>query len=146
MTPSNIDKFNVYAANVLAALYESFPVPRHLSSGAFIEGGDAAVYDPKGITGAELMPDAMFFRSTVQWLYDAGYILCGKVYEADHADCVLTAKGLEVLSSIPGSLKNAPSLGDSLVSAVKQSAKDGLQVAIREVISMGVKIAMRHPY
>lgn len=146
MTPPNIDKFNAYAAKVLAALYESFPVPRHLWPGAFIEGGDEAVYDPAGHTGTELMPDAKFFRSTVQWLLDAGYIQCGQIYETDHADCVLTAKGLEVLSSTPDSLKNAPSLGDSLVSAVKQSAKDGLQVAIREVISMGVKIAMHHPY
>lgn len=130
---------------MLAALYESFPVPRHLSPGGFIEGGEAAVIAPDGFTGAELTAEATFFLSTVQWLHDAGYLKCGQIYEMDYGNCVLTAKGLEVLSSIPGALKNAPSLGDRLVSAVKQSTRDGLQAAIREVISVGVKIAM-HTY
>ncbi|WP_207003878.1 hypothetical protein [Trinickia mobilis] len=138
MTLSNIERFNDYAGQVLAALYEVFPTPRPLLPGQFIDGGESAVLDPTGFTGAELTPEAGFFMHTVSWLRSAGYISGSETQHA-FSDCVLTPKGLEALNAVPDSLNNPQPLGERMVNAAKGSAKDLLQTAVRELISIGVK-------
>lgn len=141
MTTSNIKLFNELTGRVLGALYEGFPVPRQLFIKNFIDGG----YSEDPHLGAEVPNDkGTFFLACVDWLADAGYLRFGeKNHHFGFMDAVLTAKGLEVLKASPESLKTDQSLGDQLVDASKEVAKDTAKEVLRgtagQVLAIGAR-------
>ena len=107
MTISNIQQFDEITGQVLGALYESFPVPRHLLIKQFVEGGytfdDHMAMDVANERGE-------FFIACIDWLAEAGYLsFKDQSYGNGVLNAVLTAKGLEALKAFPASLTAGPS-------------------------------------
>ncbi|WP_409261164.1 hypothetical protein [Pseudomonas putida] len=142
MTTSNIQQFDEITGQVLGALYENFPVPRHLLITQFIK--DGYTFDEQ--MAADMANErGEFFIACIEWLSDAGY-LCFKdrSYGNGVMNAVLTAKGLEALKAIPASLTAGPSLGDQLVDATKSGTKNILGSLAGEVLSVGSRLVTAH--
>lgn len=139
MTASNIKRFDETTGQVFSALYESFPVPRGLYIKGFVTDG-YSVHEHLGVE----VPNAEgeFFFACIQWLAEAGYLTFKDTAQyCGFNNCVLTAKGLEVLKAIPESLQSGPSLGDQLVDATKSGAKSLLGSIAGQALSIGVHMA-----
>jgi hypothetical protein len=135
MSNSNIEKFNVLAAQVLADLYQSFPIPRELACAQF---GFSSEYNKNDAPCEELI----FFMSSVRWLGESGYIRYSKENTILFWDAVLTAKGLETLCSMPDSLSPGKTLGERLKDAADSGSKTVLAEAIKIVLATGVRLAV----
>ncbi|PLV08111.1 hypothetical protein [Pseudomonas guariconensis] len=142
MTTSNIQQFDEITGQVLGALYENFPVPRHLLIKQFIEDGYSF---NEQLAGDFANERGEFFLACVEWLAEAGY-LCFKdqSYGNGVMNAVLTAKGLEALKAVPKSLTSGPSLGDQLVDATKSGTKSILGSLAGEVLSVGSRLVTTH--
>ncbi len=142
MTTSNIQRFDEITGQVFGALYECFPVPRHLIIEQFIEDG----YTFNEHMASDVANErGEFFIACVEWLAESGYLRfeirshgCGVL------NAVLTAKGLEALKALPTSLSAGPSLGDRLVDATKSGSKSILGSLAGEVLSVGSRLVTAH--
>jgi hypothetical protein len=142
MTTSNIKRFDEVTGLVLGALYESFPIPRPLFAGSFQSDSDSR--DDVVDSGTPHDAEAFFF-ACVEWLAEAGYLRFADIQQTlGYHNCVLTAKGLEVLKAMPDSLSTGPTLGEQLVDAAKSGVKGAVGSAAGKVFSLGVKIASSH--
>ncbi|QAY92556.1 hypothetical protein [Pseudomonas sp. ACM7] len=142
MTTSNIKRFDELTGQILGALYESFPVPRHLLLKDLFPDGlsfdDFVGFDVPNEQGE-------FLFACIDWLAESGYLrFKEKVQASGYAECVLTAKGLEVLKATPDSLSTESSLGDQLVDATKTGAKGLIGDLAGQALSIGVKFATTH--
>lgn len=140
---SNIEWFDELSGEILATLYESFPVPKHLLSKDFVENPE----EYNEIVQADVASkEARFFIATVEWLREAGYLRADP--QNGHyniaRDCVLSAKGLEVLKVKPSSLDVTESFGDRLIAATRQSGTDALRKAASDVLSLGARFVFEH--
>ncbi|MGQ0710890.1 MAG: hypothetical protein ACT4NV_14225 [Rhodoferax sp.] len=135
MASSNIERFDEIAAQTLARLYESFPVPTVLAVGQYgVEIGDHNWDDPEAIRAAE------FVIASIQWLGDAGFIRFSDVrHPIVVLDAVLTARGLEALKAMPDSL-TGHTLGERLVDGVKVGTKEMAMEALRQALAYGGRL------
>lgn len=141
MTASNIERFDVLVGRVFAELYQFFPVAVHLEAWEYRDMFTGVPMQD----GWVAMEDGVFFQSTVLWLGSAGYIEHGiSINNGDVQNCVLTAKGLEVLKALPASLQSGPSLGEQLVDASKGGAKEVIRGVANEALSLGARILSTH--
>lgn len=123
----NIHLFNQVVAYCFSGLYTSFPIPTTI--------------DLKNIN-TESEVSKIFFKSTVVWLKDTGYIVFSNV-DASHTrvfNCVLTAKGLEVLNATPDGLKIKHTLGDTLGECLKQGAKEQAVDTVKKILGIGISL------
>lgn len=138
MTISNIERFDEITAQVLGRLYEEFPLPIYLPAADFITSAtcycDAVCADVPS-------PDARFFEASVVWLGDTGYLRYEEHMRqvAGFRDIVLTARGLEVLKSIPESL-SGQTLGERLVAGAKTGGKELALEALRQTLAFGSRL------
>ncbi|PTT02208.1 hypothetical protein [Pseudomonas sp. HMWF006] len=142
MTASNIKKFDELTGQILGVLYEGFPVPRPLLLGDLMPGGisfdERIGFDVPNKHGE-------FLFASIEWLAESGYLRYKqKIHATGYTDCVLTAKGLEVLKATPDSLSTESSLGEQLVDASKIGAKSLVGDLAGQVLSIGVKFATNH--
>lgn len=142
MTASNIKRFDELTGQILSVLYESFPVPRVLLLKDLI---------PDGISFDERIgfdvpnENGEFLFACIDWLTESGYLrFKDKVQATGYTECVLTAKGLEVLKATPDSLSTESSLGEQLVDASKTGAKSLIGDLAGQALSIGVKFATNH--
>lgn len=142
MTASNIKKFDELTGQVLGVLYESFPVPHALLLKDLI---------PDGISFDERIgfdvpnENGEFMFACIDWLAESGYLrFKNKIQATGYSECVLTAKGLEVLKATPDSLNTEPSIGEQLVDASKTGAKSLIGDLAGQALSIGVKFATNH--
>lgn len=125
--PSNMERFDQLTGALFAHLYENFPEPVLLEARPFLsiiapDGQDRETQSVQAFNAPE------FFLHTVRWLARTDY-LTYQVQPHDQyliRDCVLTAKGLEVLKAIPDSLS-----GESLGSQIQEAAKAGLMDTVK---------------
>nr|VFK67713.1 MAG: hypothetical protein BECKUNK1418G_GA0071005_11596 [Candidatus Kentron sp. UNK]VFK73045.1 MAG: hypothetical protein BECKUNK1418H_GA0071006_11596 [Candidatus Kentron sp. UNK] len=75
---------------------------------------------------------------TIEWLRDAGYIDCGKKCLFGYQDCVLTARGLEMLKSVPESVQTKKPIGDRLVALLKEKSMALAMETAKTAISAGI--------
>lgn len=142
MTITNIQKFDEITGQVLGALYEDFPVPRHLLIKQFIEDGHISD-EHMGMDIANEKGE--FFIACIEWLAEAGYLTFkDRSHGNGVVNAVLTAKGLEALKALPASLSVGPSLGDQLVDATKNGTKSVLGSLAGEVLSVGSRLVTAH--
>ncbi|WP_296263961.1 hypothetical protein [Pseudomonas sp. UBA6562] len=142
MTISNIQQFDEITGQVLGALYESFPVPRHLLIKQFVEGGFTFDEHMAADTPNER---GEFFIACIEWLAEAGYLTFGdQSHGSGFISAVLTAMGLEALKAVPSSLSAGLSLGDQLVNATKSGTKSVLGGLAGEVLSVGSRLVTAH--
>ena len=128
----NIDDFNRGAALVLAHLYRHFAAPVHVLVEQLDDGADLLPEE----RSARLAERLRVYGATVQFLADEGYLTFRhQVGEQRFAGVRLTAKGLAALNRTPEALAPArPSLGDQLVSAASEGAKEVMRQLIGLVI------------
>ena len=102
----NIDKFNEWAALILAWLYEKFPTPTGLHHGDLKSS-------PDPVRAERLM------RYTVVFLAEEGYLRFAEFKPPGQFTQVkLSRKGLNMLNRIPDPKNNNATLGDLLVKRV----------------------------
>ncbi len=98
------------------------------------------LFDETDSTGQVLRKFVSYERTT-KWLCDAAYVWANPVDDRGAEGIVLSPKGLEVLRSKPRSLIPRQSIGEMLVRAVKDGAKDALGNAVGFVLLKGAEIA-----
>lgn len=142
MTASNIKQFDELTGQVLGVLYESFPVPCVLL---------LKDLTPDGISFDEHIgfdvpnEKGEFLLASIEWLAESGYLrFKDKLQATGYTECVLTAKGLEVLKATPDSLSTESSLGEQLVDASKKGAKKVVGDLAGQVMSIGAKFVTNH--
>lgn len=148
MATSNIDQFNEITGQVFAHLYQAFPIPTELrpSSIGLLEAAPGDYDHESGIvSGAEEKSHAeMVFKHSVDWLIRTGYLTCRQYPGSDVFEAaVLTAKGLEVLNAVPGSLQQKASIGEQLAEASKSGGKELLRSITTEALGIGVRLVLR---
>ena len=142
MTASNIKQFDELTGQVLSVLYESFPVPRALLLKDLIPDG-ISFDEHIGFDVPNEKGDFMF--ACIDWLAESGYLrFKNKIQATGYSECVLTAKGLEVLKATPDSLSTESSLGEQLVDASKTGAKSLIGDLAGQALSMGLKFTTSH--
>ncbi|MBK9649696.1 MAG: hypothetical protein IPO67_31850 [Deltaproteobacteria bacterium] len=146
--PTNIDRFNVLVAQILALLYREFPIRQSIRAENLLGYQQTDnTYSPEGRWTAEyrkgdgtLIRDATadfdFVQDTIRWLSDEGYILHWP-YETGYEfmGVTLSAKGLELLKAVPSSVAGSTSVGDTLLAIFKDGTKDGAKEAAASAIS-----------
>lgn len=150
MTDSNIGRFNEITGQVLATLYESFPVPIKLKPSSIglrdLGPDDVAMASLMTVITAPDDSDPMFFKHTVDWLISNEFIAAKPyIQSASFDSAVLTPKALEVLSSTPESITAKQPLGERLTEATKSGTKDILRTVASEAISIGMRSLMGSP-
>lgn len=131
--PPNIERFNQNAAKIFSLLYESFPVPRSIDVREI--DIDAELSEATG----ELTPAGEVAHATFIWLEGSGYITFRKNMEVLFTECVLTAKGLEVLNAIPSSLSTSQTVGEFVSKAVKAGAAESVSSAVKFIFAKGIE-------
>jgi len=138
---TNIELFDEYAARVLSQLYEQFPVKTGIDVRKLTGHVDTNEY------GAILSPDGQRSRqaeiayATIEWLVETGYIRCKKAAPPyGYSQCVLTAKGLEILKATPASVQSGKTIGDRLVQFVREGALDLAGDAVKAALAAGIKM------
>jgi len=140
---SNMERFDLLTGAVFAELYESFPEPLILDPYHFLtqiapEGQDKDVQNEQAFGAIE------FFGHTIDWLTRTGYLTHNTTVRSDLSifeNCVLTAKGLEVLKALPDSIT-----GKTLGSQLHDAAKNGLLDSVKSLAgkALGVGASMTY--
>lgn len=142
---SNIELFDQYTARVLSELYQSFPFKKDLIISELIKDSgysgqieqdhfDIVTGDESAKRRAELLEE------TIEWLGQSGYLhYRDRQPYVRFADVRLTAKALEVMKSLPESLKQKQMLGDLLVKSVSSGAASTTKTILSQIISHGIQ-------
>ena len=140
---SNMERFDLLTGAVFAELFESFPEPVLLDPYAFLsqmapDGQEEDVQREQAYTAIE------FFGHTIDWLARTGYLTHSLQTQRELSlfeNCVLTAKGLEVLKALPDSIT-----GKTLGSQLQDAAKAGLLDSIKSLTgkALGVGASMTY--
>ncbi|NBB09552.1 hypothetical protein [Pseudomonas sp. SLFW] len=137
MAVSNIERFDNLASRLFAELYESFPMGKDIDTANYL---DPATQWSERYQQEVLIDDGEFFLATVLWLQRAGYLSVDKYHHSRVSDVVLTAKGLEVLRAVPGSLQGDASIGEQLADAAKSGGKEAMRGLLSEALGIGARL------
>jgi len=140
---SNMERFDLLTGAVFAELYESFPEPVILDPYHYLQqiapdGQDQDVQSEQAFGAIE------FFGHTIHWLARTGYLTHNTKIRSDLSvfeDCVLTAKGLEVLKALPDSIT-----GKTLGSQLQDAAKNGLLDSVKSLTGKALGIGASMSY
>ncbi|MEG9883838.1 MAG: DUF6378 domain-containing protein [Hyphomicrobiales bacterium] len=126
----NIELFDEYAARLFAELYKSFPTKTNLNACKLC--GHSEIDEYGRILDERGEPSKAFdvARSTIEWLYEAGYIRGNGMGAMGLGQAVLSPMGLMVLKSVPASLKIEESVGDRLSKLVKEGTYEAAREAV----------------
>ncbi|MFU0865572.1 hypothetical protein [Kluyvera ascorbata] len=140
----NIDLFNKQTAQILAILWENFPVLQEISYAEF--GAELPENYVKNLGwGNESIPEntvelRRVIDGTFNFLGENGYIK----YKSDgwfsFNDVRLTEKGLAVLEIKLESLGGKETMGDRIISAVKDGTPAVIAGAVTNILSLGVNL------
>lgn len=141
---SNIERFDQLTGAVFARLYEAFPEPVVLDAYPFLAEIVPAGQD-EDAESEQAFGAPEFFFHTLHWLAETGYLTHRKQLQSSpltFEECVLTAKGLEVLKAVPKSIGSSKSIGQSLQEAAKKGAMDSVKKLAGEALSAGTHLAV----
>ncbi|WP_175739630.1 hypothetical protein [Burkholderia ambifaria] len=139
--PSNIEKFDLLVAKLLAHLYERFPVATGVAASDYgVNTDDYFRFDNS--VDLDIAGELDFFSDTLRWLQRADYIhYVGETDGGTFSGVVLTAKALEILKATPQSLRQSKPLGDYLVDSARSGATDALKQGVAAALSAGAVMA-----
>ncbi|QHF28563.1 hypothetical protein [Pseudomonas sp. R32] len=143
MAKTNIERFDEMSADILAFLYERFPIPS--SVGPDVAGLSVVKYleyDPisgGAVTEGERDPETEFFEATLAWLVHAGFIT-NKAAPVNIFVYVLTPYGLQALKHVPKPSLGTETLGEKLSEATKSGAKTVASEVLNQALSIGVQL------
>jgi hypothetical protein len=123
-----MDHFNRGVAPVLAELYQAFPEKRMLCPARL----DPNVSDP--------VVHQLFAR-TIEFLLLEGFIRSGGPADGFVIvpNATLTIKGLEILNSVPDSIKDRTTLGEKVTAAAKVGGKEVIGAVVGQVIGAAAR-------
>lgn len=128
MVHDNIGQFNEVTATIFAYLYDQFPKPAPMEMHKLVDGK----IDEYEMTTC---PKTAFARDVVNWLVKEEFIRANGGNFAKYSQCVLTAKGLDALSSTPTSLGGS----ETVISKLKSGLASGSREALKAAIGASVK-------
>ena len=134
---SNIQLFDEFAAEILADLYESFPVRIPLNALKLTGDGVPNRCDRSRNGSGQPLLRREVCLATIDWLVGEGYIVAGDRGQHGPLDCVLSAKGLTLLRSAPKTLKGKEAVGERLVSAFRAEAPQLATEVVRSALIAG---------
>ena len=137
--PDNIDFFNLYTIAIFERLYNNFPTPIHVNA---------------VLMATELVPEQSSEDDRHKKIQSAGYALSFLAEEGfvtyedarpnvgQFAGVRLTAKGLAVLNSVPGSIeKSEPVIGkirNALTGGAKEAGNESIRQIVQSVLTTGL--------
>ncbi|MBR8032321.1 hypothetical protein P4G95_14490 [Burkholderia vietnamiensis] len=138
---SNIEKFDLLVAELLANLYERFPVATGVAASDYgVNSADYFRFDSS--VDPDIARELDFFSDTLRWLQRADYIHYARETDGGtFSGVVLTAKALEILKGTPQSLRASKPLGDYLVESARSGATDALKQGVTAALSAGAAMA-----
>ncbi len=120
---TNIEKFEYCSAELLAQLYQSFPVKMHISI------SDYGHYDNED--------NSSLFFSTIEFLNDEKFIRYDSDIYGGYMGVILTSKGLAILNStLPEITDDKETVGNKIINAVNENSKE----LIKKLINKFIKI------
>ncbi|HHT0952251.1 hypothetical protein V6X01_06930 [Enterobacter hormaechei] len=135
----NLDLFNQQTAEIFAVLWENFPVQQVISYEKF----DAALPDDwfeqsnspemKALNQLRSVVDGTFM-----FLGENGYIQYRTDNQMYFYDVRLTEKALAVLNKKPEALSGNETMGDKIISAVKDGTPGVIAGAVTNLLTLGV--------
>ena len=135
---TNIALFDEYVATIFGMLYSSFPVRSRLDA---VELSGVPEIDEFGVPiDARGKPSKKFdvCMATIEWLIDTGYISAKDRDQYGFSQCVLTARGLEILKAVPESVQTKETIGEKLVYLLRSGSIDLAKESAREALSIGI--------
>lgn len=144
MAKTNIERFDEMSADILAFLYDRFPIPECVSPQvaglSVIVYGD---YDPVAgsaeVISGEIDPETELFKATLAWLVHAGFIH-EKKSQYFSSQYFLTASGLQALKHVPKPTLGSETLGEKLSAATKAGTKTAASEILNQALSIGVQL------
>lgn len=139
---TNIERFDEMSADILAHLYNSFPIPVGVSPE--VSGLTVIKYlsfnpvSEEGKTEGEHDPETEFFDASLNWLVHSGFVWSnprpfgGTTYS-------LTAYGLQALKHVPRPELGNETLGEKLSSATKSGAGEIAKETLNQALSIGMQ-------
>lgn len=143
MAKTNIERFDEMSADILAFLYENFPIPSSVSPEvAGLSVVKYLEYDPvsgSAVTEGERDPETEFFDATLTWLVQAGFI-SNRAAPVNRYVYVLTPYGLQALKHVLKPSLGTETLGEKLSAATKSGAKTVASELLNQALAIGVQI------
>lgn len=137
----NLDLFNQQTAEIFAVLWDNFPVAQVISYEKF----DAALPDDwfEQLNSPE-MNTLNKLRSVVEgtftFLGENGYIQYKTDNQTFFYEVRLTEKALVVLNKKPEALGGIETMGDKIISAVKDGAPSVIAGAVTNLLTLGINL------
>lgn len=135
-----VDRFNRIAATVFTELYEAFPDPQDMTA-----EGIASMAAPEGADSEEIIQYQESAMNVVKWLSAEGLLRYTAQPYGAFVGVILSMKGLTVLGSVPGTLRNAPEpFVDRLKSALSKGASEAATNGVKQVLGGVFDLALRY--
>lgn len=145
MEKSNIERFDEMCAEILGALYESFPFPAELSvNGERPDPLKLYIHDPKTGMSQRLGKENKtmdLFEATAEWLVDAGFI-SKKPGPGSGSRYILTANGLQSLKHVSQPSITSETLGEQLTTVAKKGVKAAASEIMNQVLNVGTALVL----
>ena len=138
----NIELFDEYAARVLAELYAEFPTKTYLDACALSGHEGSDVYGRVVNKNGDPSKEFEIAYSTLQWLWETGYIRADGLDNRGLTQSVLSPMGLAVLKSTPSSLTVEETTGDKLARLVKNGSMSAATDLIKSTIVASANLAV----
>ncbi|MGP3249891.1 hypothetical protein ACTVP2_07890 [Serratia marcescens] len=136
----NLDSFNKFTAEIFTTLLSTFPVPQYISYEKF----DAKLPDDywSNINSPEAKA-AMELRSVVEgtfkFLEENGYIILNSGQDG-FSNVRLTEKAMVALNMKPAALGGDETVGERIMSAVKEGTPGVLAGAVTNLLTLGINV------
>lgn len=142
----NLGLFNQQTAEIFAVLWDNFPVPQVITYEKFHAALPDDYFDQLNSPEMKILNQLRsVVEGTFTFLSESGYIL----YETDHQtffrDVRLTEKALTVLNKKLGALGGNETMGDKIISAVKDGAPGVVAGAVTNLLTLGVNLVTSIP-
>ncbi len=137
----NLELFNQQTAEIFALLWDNFPVPQTITYEKFNAALPDDYFDQINSPEMKALREIRcVIEGTFTFLNENGYIL----YETDHQtyfrDVRLTEKALTVLNKKLDALGGDETMGDKIISAVKDGTPGVIAGAVTNLLSLGVNL------
>ncbi|EAA0921688.1 hypothetical protein DJ628_10885 [Salmonella enterica] len=137
----NLELFNQQTAEIFAVLWDNFPVPQVITYEKFNAALPDDYFDQLNSPEMKALNQLRsVVEGTFTFLSENGYIQYETDHEAYFYGVRLTEKALTVLNQKPEALGGNETMGDKIISAVKDGAPGVIAGAVTNLLTLGVNM------
>ncbi|HCO4956462.1 TPA: hypothetical protein N8Y54_003669 [Escherichia coli] len=137
----NLDLFNQQTAEIFAVLWENFPVPQVINYDKFNAALPDDYFDQLSSPEMKALNQLRsVVEGTFNFLCENGYIQYNTDHQSYFYDVRLTEKALTVLNKKPEVLGGNETMGDKVISAVKDGTPGVIAGVITNLLTHGVNL------